>query len=291
MEKIKEVLLSLMEFVVTYFQNVLDDTVDILSGVETAVGFNVHSVWGTMNTIAISLRPFCYLIITICLLIEIAQVAQKVDVISWEHGIKLCLKMVITKVIIDVVPTFLRACWRQSNDWITVVVGDGNVNIYSVVMTRATEVIGQLDGLFTGLILCIPVLLVLLAVAICGLVVQAIALGRWFEIYIYIAISPLPCAFFPLGDGTGGGWSRITQKYLKSFIAICLQGVFMVLCFRLFGTVVDATFSQQIAGSVVADQPVRTLLGLCFTLLTNTILLVMCISRCGNWAKGIIDAM
>ena len=94
------------------------------------------SLWDNISNVARSVFvPFGTTIIVICLMIEIAQTASRVDLLKWEHAIKIGVKMVLTKVAVDNVSLFLEACYKQSIRFINSVPNDlnvgGNYTIYN----------------------------------------------------------------------------------------------------------------------------------------------------------------
>lgn len=290
-EGLKNALLNLIISALTGFDSLVESAQGVLTGSGTGA-FDVNQVWNAVLGLSDALKPFCYVAIALCLLIEIAQVAQKVDIIKWEHGLKLGLKMVFARLCIDVAPTFLRACYNQANIWITSALSVGNYQILGGMMSGEVQTqLNNVTGLGNVLGLFISTMLVALAIKICGLLIQVIAFGRMFELYIYLAVSPLPCAFFPLGDGTGGGWSRITQKFFKSFIAVCLQGVMIILCIRIFYMIIGNSIDAMILNATGGTDAGAIVTELCYTMLMGAIVLVMSVARCGSWAKSIIDAM
>lgn len=287
----KNILLNLILSALTGFDNMVASAQGILTN-SGASAFNSNGVWNSVLALSNSLKPFCYIVIAICLLIELAQVASKVDIIKWEHGLKVAVKMVLSKVCIDIAPTFLRACYNQANIWINSAVSAGNYQSLGNMMTQQVQdQLGNVTGLGPILGLFASTMLVALAIKICGLLIQVIAFGRMFELYVYLAVSPLPCAFFPLGDGTGGGISRITSKFFKSFIAVCLQGVMIVLCIRIFYMIIGNAFAGMIADAVANTDAGMVVSDLCYTMLMGAIVLVMSVAKCGSWASKIIDAM
>lgn len=281
---------SFIELIFGLWDNMVASAQDVL----TNASFNTVQAWQAVLTLSHALRPFCYFIIGLCCLIELAQVAAKVDLIKWEHGLKLCVKMVFAKLIIDIAPTFLRACYEQANAWIESVVSFGNSQSLGALL--ADTVRTQLDGLASGLLteigLFVIFLLIGLAIGACALMILAVAYGRMFELYVYLAVSPLPCAFFPLGDGSGGGLSRITTRFFKSFIAVSLQGVMIVVCLQLFNVIIGSRISTMINDIAIAGkEPASAIMEMGFMMLLGAIVLVISVSKCGSWAKGIIDAM
>lgn len=273
------------------FAALINESTDILTVNLTGSGVKwVEDAWGIVEGVCDVLNPFCQTIIALCLLIELAQTIMKVDMLKWEHGLKFCIKMVFAKVCITLAPTFLKACYQQASIWILSVGADtGDLSSCSTDLQRsATAYLANVDGLGSILGLFISMSFVVIAIKICGLLIKVIAFGRMFEILVYLAISPLPCAFFPLGDGTGGGISRITQKFFKSFIAVCLQGVMMILCIQIYNVIIS---SILIASTDAANAAAANVSELCYTMLMGAIVLVMSVARCGSWAKSIIDAM
>lgn len=286
---LKDALLALIKSALNGFDSAVLSAQEVLIGSGTSA-FNQASVWGQVLALSDYLRPFCYVIIGICLLIEMAQVASKVDIIKWEHGLKLCVKMVFAKVCIDIAPTFLRACYNQASIWINNMTGTYQ-NMGGTIVTEIENQIGSINGIWSVIGLLVSCMLVIVAVKVCGLLVQVIAFGRMFELYIYLAVSPLPCAFFPLGDGSGGGYSRITQKFFKSFIAVCLQGVMIIICIRVFNLLIGNAFNNLLSMAQAGSDPTTAISDLCYTMLMGAIVLVMSVAKCGSWAKGILDAM
>lgn len=291
MQAFKELLLDLILSALSSFDTMVNNATTALSGAGGGM-IDVAAVWGEVLVFSELLKPFCYFIIGICLFIELAQVAQKVDIIKYEHGIKICIKMVFAKLCIDTAPSFLAACYGQASLWIRSAVNVGGyTSLGSTMSTQIEQQFNAVSGLWQVLGLFLSVMLVALAVKVCGLLIQVIAFGRMFELFVYLAVSPLPCAFFPLGDGTGGGFSRITLKFFKSFIAVCLQGVMIIVSIRIFNMIIGTAFQNMMHQATQAGSASGVITELCFTMLLGAIVLVMSVSKCGTWARQIMDAM
>lgn len=288
MDGLKETLLNLIKSAMNGFDSTVSSAQDVLTGGL----FDTNAVWSSVLALSNALKPFCYVVIGICLLIEIAQVAAKVDIIKWEHGLKLCVKMVFAKLCIDIAPTFLRACYNQASLWISSAMSVGGyTNLGSLMTTEVETQISSISGIWSVIGLLASCLLLSMAVKICGLLIQVIAFGRMFELYVLLAVSPLPCAFFPLGDGSGGGMSRITQKFFKNFIAVCLQGVLIIISIRIFYMIVGTALTSLITSASGGSDPTTVVTDLCYVMLLAGIVLVMVVAKCGSWAKSIMDAM
>ncbi len=286
---LKNIIKMLFEMAFTEMDGMSDSAYDILSS-------NQNAVWSSCESVARVFSGFCMTIIGICLLIELAQLASKCDLLKWEHGIKAAVKMVLAKVTMDVVPTFLHACYLQAISWVgevnsltgaSVTSNGASLNdLVSTILDEDVNKLGELVGLLVG------VVIVILGIKICGILVKAIAYGRIFEIYVYVAISPVPCAFMPLGTGEGLGINRITSRFLKSFIAVCLQGVMMMVAINVFNTVMlsSSGFITQAITAAQSAGGLSSILDITFVSFLSVITLTVSVAKCGSWAKTIMDA-
>lgn len=284
MSGLKDGLRDFVAWVLERFDTLVTDAETVLTG-------DLSGSWDQILALSNIIKPFCLTIIGLCLLIELAQVAAKVDLLKWEHGLKVGVKMVLAKVCLDTAPLFLKACYVQANKWVASLSAG-----YQPIGTSMAAEVRALDtasiSLGQALWLAMSMLLVVLGIMACGMVIKVIAYGRIFELYVYLAVSPIPCAFFPLGDGTGGGMSRVTSKFLKSFAAVCLQGVMMIVCIRVFNIVMGTTVAGQLTTILTSSQDVAGKLSdVSYTMLMGAVVLVMSITKCGSWAKSILDAM
>ena len=109
MDGVLDYLMSLLASGLNGFDKTLADSQSILAQ-------PVGNAWTQILELSAILKPFCYVVIAICLLIELANVASKVDVVKWEHGLKVAVKLALSKVCIDIAPTFLQACYVQACD-------------------------------------------------------------------------------------------------------------------------------------------------------------------------------
>ena len=244
----------------------------------------VNTEWG--NVIGMSNTAFtaiCNIIIAICVLVELAQVAAKVDIIKWEHAIKIGVKMALAKSCMEIAPDFLEACYAQVCDGITSVHADyTQPKLGAKFLSILSNTVNKVDDLGGAVSLLVTTLLLMLAIRVCSFLVVSIAYVRNIEILMYLMISPLPCSFFPFGEGI----NRITVRFFKGFIAVCLQGLFMYMCIRLFGAVINGITVDSPADDANA---VVSTMDLCWQMIMYSVMLILAITKCGSWAKSIMD--
>lgn len=247
-------------------------------------------LWSSVVTLSDGLVPFCNIIIGICVLLELARTASKVDMIKWEHALKVGVKICIAKVCIEVAPTFLHACYNQCSIFITYMSGAGGaVAVADTVKPYISTACAQVTDLGGAIGLLCSTLLLQMGIKICGLLVMVMSYGRVFEILIYLLVSPLPVAFACYNEGNDG-IARITMKFIKGFIAVCLSGLMMFMCIRLFGTIIATKFADLVSASASTATGSALVADLCYDMILFTIVLVMAVAKCGSWAKQIMDA-
>jgi len=117
----------------------------------------------------------------------------------------------------------------------------------SATVTIPQEMVDTIEGV--GFLASIPLWLVSLLgslfITVLSFVLILTVYGRFFRLYFYTALAPLPLASFA-GEGT----SFAGKAFLKSYIGVCLEGVVIVLACLLFsaftsssGPVLDTSLS------------------------------------------------
>jgi len=117
-----------------------------------------------------------------------------------------------------------------------------------------------------------------LVIWLAGLIIIVMAYARAFELLIYIAVAPLPCAFVPLEH------SRITKKFFLSFAGVVLQGLFIILSIKLYQAIC-------VSAIIPAVNAATELSEISFNMLLGSIVLVMAVIKSGSFAKSLMDAM
>jgi len=268
------------------FHNAIESAVEVLSGL--GLSFDVF-----VNGIHAILRPFAFTIIGICLLIELAQMAQRAEMVKIEHFVRMATKIVLAVVFIDFLPLLMQAIYAQSAAWVGAIGGAADIGFSYDTVWELMGLINSVSGLGASLALLASSLIVALAIWVAGIMIQIVAIARIFEIYILVAISPLPAAFFPLsGSGDGIGYSRISLKFIRLFAAVCLQGVMMILCLNVFSLIMTTVIGNAMASleGTMGLNATADVMAVALTMVMGSIVLVMAVSKAGSWAKSIMDA-
>lgn len=295
-DKLMEAFLSLLESAFTGFDECIKKAVEALTD---KMVINGSPAMDTMLGYSNTLIPFCNLILAALWAMEMYSVAQKVDMIKWEHALKLGVKYCFCVEALNIAPSFLRACYGQASAWMNSLKGsDLSLGADSLKKLKESGVLEDVDSVWSALGLIVVALIVLLAIKICGLLIQVIAYGRMFEICVYVVASPLPISFLPLGNGNGEGFNRITIKFLRSFAAVCFQGVLMIVVLKVFDALLGKAIFDLITaatkaageGGVAVASSTTTIINVLFSMLLAAVALVMSMTKCNSWARNILDA-
>ncbi len=119
-------------------------------------------------------------------------------------------------------------------------------------------------GFFESIPLWIVSILCVVIVWILSLVLIMSVYGRFFKLYMYTAIAPIPLAAFA-GEPT----QNIGKSFLKSYAAVCLQGAIIVLACIIFS--VFASSPPAVDADAAAVTQVWTYIG---ELIFNMLVLV-----------------
>ena len=148
-----------------------------------------------------------------------------------ETAVKVFIRFAIAKALVD-------NCLSLLVDFVTIVQGIiSKVTASSSIGTALEftipsevqstfEGIGILDGAIPIWAVCF---IAHLAFIVVGLVLLLTVYGRFFRIYMYAAIAPIP-----LSTMAGQPTENIAKSFLKSFAGVCLQGVVIVLACVIF---------------------------------------------------------
>lgn len=248
-------------------------------------GFN-STLYGYVSQVMDSVvKPVAYTILALFFVLELYKASIKIEgsgggtSFGAEVIFKALFRMVLCKVAVDSTSLFMTAIYDVSlhltNGVSGVIAGgstSGGMNIAQ--MTNVVNSMGLGDQIGTFIELFIIKFIVQVIVKL----VEVIVIARFIEIYVYVAIAPIPIATFPSDD-----LSSIGKNFLKSFAAVCIQGTLIYIVLSFF----PVLFNSAILGEIGS----MGITGALFSILGYSIVLALAVFSCGKWAKSICNAM
>jgi len=153
-----------------------------------------------------------------------------------EHALKLFIRFAIAKAVVTYGMDLMLALFRISQGIIaTAAQRMGGLDDNAVLLPDIIKEKIQSVGFFESVPLWIVTLLGSLFITILAFVMIMTVYGRFFKLYMYTAIAPIPLSTFA-GEPT----STIGKSFLKSYAAVCLEGVIIVLACIIFSVFAEA---------------------------------------------------
>ena len=252
--------------------------------VQTPAQFNsaIYSwVQGICQSVAM---PVAYIVLALIFTLELYNASTRIDgagggaTFGAEIVFKTMIKFVLCKLAVDMTPQILGAIFELSSNIIGNISGGAPGTSVAADLDALRASISGLNGIFPKLFLCLQVTIIWIVFKFSSMLITVVVIGRMVEIYIYTAIAAVPIA--TLG---GGDLGMIGKNFLKSFAAVCVQGVLIYIAMSMFGTLAVSSPSGGLAGGDVT--------GVLFQCLLYSLVLVMAVFSSGRLAKSICNAM
>ncbi len=201
--------------------------------------------------------------------IQLCNDAMLLKIQSYEQVFKLFFKFIMAKVIVQNARGLMGILFNGFNS-VASALGETNYGFLSSFGTDALIAEPDSAGFF-GLnylvkyLETMPTFLILMGAC---WVINLILIGRLFEIIVYTVISPIPLSTF-----AGEGWHDSAKAFVKSYAAVCLQGLVVIVMFYAFAQV-----AELLGGT--------STLGITITALA----LALGVAKSGQWARQAVGA-
>ncbi|NLD48090.1 MAG: hypothetical protein GX660_13010 [Clostridiaceae bacterium] len=271
------------DYIMSIIKDVLNGVGTIGSGVilKSPEAYNKTLYDGVVSIMQNAVMPVAYVILGLLFMLELYNITIRTEGMSnsgFEIPFKAMFKIAICKIFIDSTPLVMGAIFAISTTVISNiggVFGSGSVSMAANFDAMEASLRGM--NFAAKLLLSTQVTLIWLIFKFSTLVISVIIVGRMVEIYIYLAISPLPLATIPNGE-----INSVAKNFLKSFAAVSIQGVLIFIVLALYGTLIGSIASKSAFIDITTAMLEATLYSL---------VLVVCIFMTGRWSKSICNAM
>lgn len=193
--------------------------------------FKGGGIWNVIVDINGALKAIGYALLVLFFLTGVIKTfGSFAEIKKPEHALKLFVRFAIAKAVVDGGLELMMAVFRIVQGVISTIIGTNGFGSTTVLVIPPviTEAVNELTFLQS-----IPVwavsLITSLAVFVLSLVMIMSVYGRFFKLYLYTAIAPIPLSTF-----AGEPSSHIGKSFLKSYAAVCLEGAIIVLACIIF---------------------------------------------------------
>jgi len=166
-----------------------------------------------------------------------------------EVAFKVFIRFAIARAAVVYGLELMMALFRIVQGLISTIIGASGINSGTPTVLPA-EIISAIEdvGFFASIPLWAVTLLGGLFITVLSFVLILSVYGRFFKIYLYTAIAPVPLSTFA-GEPT----SNVGKSFIKSYSAVCLEGAIIVLACIIFSAFASAPPVVQ-AGATAVTQ-------------------------------------
>lgn len=274
---LKDTLKRWMEELLSNFGSLGSETTVINQAIQA---FNIE-LYGYVKTIMENVvMPVAYVILALFFMIELYKASQKVEGIGGGSSLgaevvfRAMFKMALCKIAVDSSLLFMEAIYSVFQQITTGISStltggpgiDPGIDLNAINNHIDSLGLGGQIGMFVELFIVRQGVIIIFAL------VKVITIGRFIEIYMYIAISPIPIATFPSED-----LSQIGKNFLKSFAAVCLQGTLIYLILTFFPVILSDNLLNENSAP--------------FDLLLYSLVLILAVFGANRYAKSMLNAV
>lgn len=238
-----------MSWIVDNLQNSLNTWNGKLSEIYSLVTqspqeFKGGAIWNVITSINGGLQAISYALLVLFFVIGVMKTCGNFSEIKRpEQALKLFLRFAIAKIIVTYGMDLMLTIFKIIQGIVSTIMSKSSFGVTA--MTLPQQVVDAINntGFFDSIPLWAITLLGSLFVTVLSFILILTVYGRFFKLYMYTAIAPIPLSTFA-GEST----QNVGRSFLKSYTAVCLEGAIIVLACIIFSSF--ATTAPQVDTNV-----------------------------------------
>ena len=223
-------------WVVQNLENALETWNDKLGEIWTLITqtpetFKGGTIWSVIKSIHGSVQAIGLALLVLFFVVGVVRTCTNFNEIKRpEQALKLFLRFAIAKGLVTYGLDLMLAIFKICQGVITTIIKSSGLG-GATKTVLPTEIVSAIEscGFFESIPLWAVTLIGGLFVTVLSFIMILTVYGRFFKLYLYTAISPVPFAAFA-GEPTQG----IGVTFLKSYTGVCLEGAIIVLACIIF---------------------------------------------------------
>ena len=243
--------------------------------------FKGGGIWDVVVTIHGGLQAIGYALLVLFFVIGVVKTCGSfTEIKKPEHALKLFIRFILAKMVITYGLDLMLAVFSIVQGIISKIMqSSGFGSAQASVLPQ--EIITAINdcGFFESIPLWAVTLIGGLFITILSFIMIMSVYGRFFKLYMYTAIAPVPLATFA-GEPT----QSVGKSFLKSYSAVCLEGAIIVLACIIFS--VFASSPPVVDPSATAASMVWSYIG---ELIFNMLILVGAVKMADRLVREMIS--
>ena len=223
-------------WVVQHLINTLDTWNDKLAEVWklltiSPANFKGGGIWKVILTVNGAMQAIGLALVVLFFLVGMMKTSSSLDEVKRpEHAIKLFLRFAISKGVVTYGLELMMAIFQIIQGVTSKIMTSSGITKTGKT-TLPKEMIKAIEdcGFFESIPLWAITLIGSLFITVLSFIIILTVYGRFFKIFMYTAIAPIPLSTF-----AGQPTQSIGISFLKSYAAVCLEGAIIVLACVIF---------------------------------------------------------
>ena len=223
-------------WVVGNLQNAIDTWNDKLSEIWTLVTqspteFRGGAIWNVIVNINGAVQAIALALLVLFFVVGVMKTCGSfAEVKKPEHALKLFIRFALAKGLVTYGLELLMAVFKIVQGLVTTIMNSAGFGGASQTVLPS-EIISAVEscGFYESIPLWAITIIGGCFVTVLSFVMILSVYGRFFKIYLYTAIAPIPLSTF-----AGEPSQQIGKSFIKSYSAVCLEGAIIILACVIF---------------------------------------------------------
>lgn len=193
--------------------------------------FKGGGIWRTILAINGSLQAIGLALLVLFFLAGVVKTSANLSEIKRpEHALKLFIRFAIAKGVVTYGLELMMSIFSIAQGVMSKIMSSSGISRTSKV-TLPKEMIDAIEdcGFFESIPLWAVTLIGSLFITVLSFIIIMTVYGRFFKLYMYTAIAPIPLSTF-----AGQPTQSIGVSFLKSYAAVCLEGAIIIIACVIF---------------------------------------------------------
>ena len=193
--------------------------------------FKGGNIWNVILNIHGALQAIGLALLVLFFVVGVVKTCGSfVEAKKPEHALKLFIRFAIAKAVVTYGLQLMLAIFDIIQGVISTIMTSAGFGS-ALSMTLPNELIKAIEscGFFESIPLWAVTLIGGLFITVLSFILIMTVYGRFFKLYLYTAIAPIPLSTFA-GEPT----QQVGKSFLKSFCSVCLEGAIIVLACIIF---------------------------------------------------------
>lgn len=243
-----------LEYALTTWNDKIQEIWSLLT--QSLETFRGGGIWSAINSIYGTTQAIGLALLVLFFVVGVVKTCSSMEEIKRpEQALKLFIRFAIAKVIITYGKDLMLSIFNIVQGITNNIMSSSGVGSIanSSLPSEIIEAISKC-GFFDSIPLWAVTLIGILIIMVLSFILILTVYGRFFKLFLYTAIAPIP-----LSAVAGEPTQNIARSFIKSYIGVCMEGVIIILSCIIFSKF--ASSPPTLDGNLSAVSQVWTYLG------------------------------